>query len=371
MLVAVLSAGPAAADNEEQLSEVRARIRTLQKQQQKSVKQRDRMQSRLAESERLIASLQDNISALNAERAAGEARLRDIEVRRREQLARLGEQKSQLGRQVYAAYVGGRQEKIKMLLSQKDPSELGRVAIYYRYLNEQRLQRITAVREILSQLEQLTAQTALENKAIKSLQQQRHAELESLKSARQERSRAVASLNAKIRNSADEVNRLRAQEERLLDLIKELDSIMKEFPVGSRSAFSKLKGELAWPLNGKLVADFGQPRNGSSIHWDGVLIGATRGTPVRAVARGRVAYADWLPGQGLLVVIEHGDDYFSLYGRNETVVAEPGDWVEAGETIATAGDTGGQARVALYFAIRKAGKAINPRPWFKGAVSQR
>ncbi|NNC54746.1 MAG: peptidoglycan DD-metalloendopeptidase family protein, partial [Pseudomonadales bacterium] len=368
---ATLLASVAQDSEEEQLDAVRARIEKVKQQLAASINERDHMQGRLAEAERLVSELQNNIASLNRERAATESRLAELENRRQQALDDLQQQKSRLAEQVYAAYVGGRKEKIKLLLSQKDPAELGRVAVYYQYLNAQRLAKINAVRELVSTLEQLKAQSALENQTIKRLQRQRHVELEQLKSALQERQGSIAAINLRIRSSTDEVARLTAEEQKLVRLIEELDSIMKEFPVGSRTAFSKLKGELAWPVKGRLVADFGQRRNGSSISWDGVLIGAQRGTSVRAVARGRVAYADWLPGQGLLVIIEHGNDYFSLYGRNETVLAEPGDWVEPGEAIATIGDSGGQAQVALYFAIRKAGRPINPRPWFKGSVSRR
>lgn len=363
--VVLMTAPITLGDREEDLDKVRERIVSLEKAIGKTLSERSRLQARLAEAERLTARLQANIARLNDERTASEARLRKLEQDKAAQLEALKNEKTDLAAQVYAAYVGGRQEKIKLLLSQRDPSELGRVAVYYAYLNQHRLAQIDRVNELLSTLDQLTAQAKLENQSIKNLQQQRHRELELLKTARAERKKAIAALTQEIDSGTGQVARLKSEEARLLKLIEEIEQIMQEFPVGSRSSFSKLKGDLAWPAQGRLLADFGQSRGGAGMKWDGVLIGADRGAPVRAVARGRVAYADWLPGQGLLVVLEHGESYFSLYGRNDTVTAKPGDWVEAGDTIATVGDSGGQSQVALYFGIRQKGTPINPRGWFR------
>lgn len=147
--------------------------------------------------------------------------------------------------------------------------------------------------------------------------------------------------------------------------------MLKAFPVASRDAFPKLKGRLAWPLNGRLLADYGQPRAGAKVKWNGVLIRAERGRDVRSIARGRVAYADWLPGLGLLTVLEHSDGYISLYGHNETLTHQVGEWVNAGEVLATVGDSGGQPQTALYFEIRRGRKPLNPHGWFKSSVSAR
>jgi septal ring factor EnvC (AmiA/AmiB activator) len=124
---------------------------------------------------------------------------------------------------------------------------------------------------------------------------------------------------------------------------------------------------LSWPVAGKLIASFGQTRAGG-VKWDGVLLSGAQGSAVRAVYHGRVVYADWLSGLGLLTIIDHGDGYLSLYGHNERLYKEVGERVTAGDTIATVGDSGGRSTPALYFEIRKAGRPIDPRPWFKSAA---
>jgi septal ring factor EnvC (AmiA/AmiB activator) len=141
---------------------------------------------------------------------------------------------------------------------------------------------------------------------------------------------------------------------------------MERFPLETNEAFARLRGKLAWPVSGHLVARFGEARAGG-VRWDGVLVATERGTPVKAVCEGRVIYADWLPGLGLLAIIDHGDGYLSLYGHNERLYKGAGEHVAAGETLAAAGDSGGSGRTELYFEIRKGGKPVDPRPWFKAA----
>jgi murein hydrolase activator len=136
--------------------------------------------------------------------------------------------------------------------------------------------------------------------------------------------------------------------------------------VQGNDAFSRLRGKLAWPVSGQLLARFGEARAGG-VRWDGVLVGTERGTPVKAIGEGRVVYADWLPGLGLLAIVDHGDGYLSLYGHNERLFKAAGEHVGAGDTLAAAGDSGGSSRPELYFEIRKGGKPVDPLPWFRSA----
>jgi septal ring factor EnvC (AmiA/AmiB activator) len=188
-----------------------------------------------------------------------------------------------------------------------------------------------------------------------------------LQSARERRGRALVSLEAESKNRAKELERLKDQQGGLEKLVRELRRALEridKFPTDSKDAFAKLRGKLAWPVAGKLVASFGQTRAGG-MKWDGVLLAGAQGTPVRAVYHGRVVYADYLAGLGLLAIVDHGDGYLSLYGHNERLFKEVGERVTAGDTIATVGDSGGRSTPALYFEIRKAGKPVDPRPWFK------
>jgi septal ring factor EnvC (AmiA/AmiB activator) len=167
----------------------------------------------------------------------------------------------------------------------------------------------------------------------------------------------------KIANEGQEVERLAADEEDLTRLIAELSSILSDYPISSEAPFSQHKGKLTWPVVGTLIHDFGQPRAGGDIKWNGVVLAAPRGREVRAIYHGRVAFADWLAGMGLLVIVDHGEGYMSLYGYNETILKRAGDWVAPGELIATVGDSGGRQRSSLYFELRRGTQPVDLRQW--------
>ena len=173
----------------------------------------------------------------------------------------------------------------------------------------------------------------------------------------------LAALATRMQQEGEEIERLAAEEKDLTRLIAELTSILSDYPITSDAPFTELKGGLTWPVAGTLLHDFGQPRAGGGLKWNGVVLAASRGSEVRAVYHGRVVFADWLAGLGLLVIVDHGDGYMTLYGYNETTLKSTGDWVAPGDVIATVGDSGGQARAGLYFEIRQGAKPVNPKAW--------
>jgi septal ring factor EnvC (AmiA/AmiB activator) len=154
-----------------------------------------------------------------------------------------------------------------------------------------------------------------------------------------------------------------AQEKNLEILISDLINILSDYPINSEESFMDYNGRLDWPVNGKVIHDFGQPRVGGKINWNGVVFAVPRGSEVRAVHYGQIAFADWLTGLGLLVIIDHGDGFMTLYGYNESILKNTGDWVSPGDVIATVGDSGGQRQSSLYFELRKGAKPINPNDW--------
>jgi len=261
----------------------------------------------------------------------------------------------------------GQDEPLKLLLNQRDPAQTGRVLVYYQYFGRARATQIAAINSHLSDLASLDAQLAAEEERLTALEDQRRGELSKLQSARERRGRALVSLEAEAKNRARELQRLKDQQGGLEKLVRELRRALEridKFPTDSKDAFAKLRGKLTWPVAGRLAASFGQVRAGG-VKWDGVLVSGAQGSPVRAIYHGRVVYADWLSGLGLLTIIDHGDGYLSLYGHNERLFKEVGERVTAGDTIATLGDTGGRANPALYFEIRKGGRPVDPKPWFK------
>ncbi len=327
-----------------------------------------------------VAARDDNARALRSaelEAAAGARKLAELRARLRAQTGQqrsLGEQTSRaksrlaaeqaaLGRQVRLSYMNGREELFKLLLSQESPAGLGRMLVYYGYFNRARSHRIGAVGAEVGKLRELGSESDRVTAELAELEAAQAAQVAALAESRDERKAALAKIETGIASASTAMTKLRADEKRLAELVVQLTELMAGFPVDTEQPFGKLKGKLAWPVPGRLAGDYGQPRDGGPMKWSGVLLEASQGTPVRAVYHGRVAFADWLQGLGLLVIVDHGDGYMTLYGHNEALLKEPGDWVEPGEPIAQVGDTGGRARSALYFEIRQNGEPVNPHPW--------
>ncbi len=348
---------------EQELEEVRERISELKQSMDAAARERDRLTGELQELDVAISEQRMRIADIERDQAytANKKQKLDQELADRER--HLDEESAALAAQVRTAYMSGSQEKIKLLLNQRDPATLGRLMAYYRYLNDYRAGNIEAVIEQIRKLDELRAQIAAEEARLATLARARYDELGRLGRSQDERKAVLATLRRKIADEGAEVERLAAQERDLTRLIAELTSILSDYPISSEQPFSEHKGKLTWPVAGRLLHDFGQPRVGGNIKWNGVVLAAPRGREVRAVYHGRVAFADWLAGMGLLVIVDHGEGYMTLYGYNETILKDTGDWVAPGDVIATVGDSGGQAEVGLYFELRRGTRPENPRRW--------
>ena len=353
------------------LDDLRQRIGKLQRQLERDADQRDKEASGLREAEKAAAMAARELQRTRAGIADHKRRLAELGQEKTTSQKRLESQRENLAGQVRAAYVGGRQERLRMVLNQQDPALLGRLLVYYGYLNRYRAGQIdTVVAELtrLAELEQALASAARE---LEVLENEREREAADVERARLVRANAVNELETRIETGAQQIARLQAEEAAVLALIEELQRALAEMPGTQREPFADQRGRLAWPVKGRLLHDFGQPRAGGSLRWNGVVVSADRGAEVSAVYHGRVAYADWLPGMGLLLVVEHGDGYLSLYGHNEVLFKDVGDWVQPGEVIAAVGDTGGRSRSALYFELRRGKQPQNPHRWFENRLSAR
>jgi septal ring factor EnvC (AmiA/AmiB activator) len=348
---------------ERELEAVREQISTLKKSMDQRALDRDRISGELQAAEVLISEKRIHVGELERQRRFSEKKKLEAETNLHAREAELEREMTLLATQVRTAYISGRQERVKLLLNQRDPATLGRMLTYYRYFSDYRGENIGRVNTIIDDLERLQAQAAEEEQRIAGLARALYAELTELNVAQEERQRLLVSLKSRIAEEGSEVSRLASQEQDLSRLIEELTSILSDFPITSEEPFSKHKGRLTWPIAGGLVHDFGQPRAGG-LNWNGVVLSASRGTEVRAVYHGRVAFADWLSGMGLLLIVDHGEGYLTLYGYNETLLKSAGDWVAPGDVIATVGESGGQQQPALYFELRSGRSPVNPRSWF-------
>ncbi len=369
LLLAALAAeaqetdGGLAKVKEQELEEVRERISELKRSMDQSATSRDRLTGELQTAEVEISEKRIRLKELERERdySINQKRKLDGQIEQRE--AELESEASELASQVRAAYMNGSQERIKLLLNQRDPATLGRLITYYRYLNDFRAGNIETVSAYLRELAELRGKVAAEEARLANLAKQRYDELTKLNTAQEKRQQLLVSLRGRMADEGREIEQLAAQERDLTQLIAELSSILSDYPISSESPFSEHKGRLTWPVAGSLVHDFGQPRVTDRLKWNGVVLAAPRGREVRSIYHGRVVFSDWLAGLGLLVIVEHGEGYMTLYGYNETTLKNTGDWVAPGDVIATVGDSGGQTRTALYFEIRRGTRPLNPRKW--------
>ncbi len=240
-----------------------------------------------------------------------------------------------LAQQMRAAYMVGGEEPLKLLLNQQDPATAGRMFAYYGYLGRARASVIETIDADVHKLGDLDAQLAADEQRLDVLQAATADQVTQLEAARSQRDAALVAIKAESRNSALALQRMRDQQAALTALLRDLKQAVEAFPSDANGAFDHLRGRLAWPVGGQVAARFGQVRAGG-LKWDGMLINTERGADVRAVYRGRVIYADWLPGLGLLAIVDHGDGYLSLYGHNDRLYKAVGDMVSAGDVIAAA-----------------------------------
>lgn len=292
-------------------------------------------------------------------------KLADLEGKRRSLNAKLAEQRRKLAAQLRSAYLAGNQAQLKLLLNQQDPSALARMLRYYEYLNRARLKTIGETQTVLDSLRDIEARIAASSAELEQLRLQGGQEREALAEQRRNRQAVLEKLQREISEHRQSVAHLRQDESRIRELIASLSGIFADIPVNAQTTlvFEQLKGHLPWPVRGNILNAFGDSRAGSDLVWQGLRIGAPRGSEVRAVSHGRVAFADWLPGFGLLLIIDHNHGYISLYAHNEALYKEAGNWVQEGEVIATVGNSGGEQQAALYFEIRYEGKPVDPKKW--------
>ncbi len=352
-------------DTEQDLQQVRERIEALQREVGEAVENRAAAERSLRETEIAESRVRKKLGQLRARASAARARQDDLSSQMTRVSADLSAQKDLLARQMRLAWVTGREEWVRLVLSQQDPVEVGRRLVYYGYITRDRSDVIQAVLEKMRQLEQIIAALDREREQLKELEQAQQARLSQLESARAIRDQALALINAAIESRADEIERLQAQAKEKESLLARLSQQATMFPSFEGLPFEKMKGRFTWPTRGKLFRNYGEPRADGQMRWNGVMMTADAGAEVHALYHGRVVYSDWLPGMGLLIVIEHGDGYISLYGHNQDLTREVGEWVGPEDVIAHVGDSGGQGVTGLYFEIRKDGKPINPNRWVK------
>lgn len=326
--------------------------------------EKDTLKRLLAETDALIAGVNRRLRELDARLATQTALLDDLRAQRSGLAETLQRQRSILGRQIRAAYMMGRQEQIKLLLNQRDPSTVSRVMTYYDYVGRARAERMAEIRAQMQRLDDMARRIAAEERDLGALYDRQADELATLNGSQQTQRDLLTRLDAELADQGRRLARMQTDERELEALLRRLerDAVDQAMDNPAPTPFVERRGSLPWPAGGDIVHRYGTQRLGSLV-WDGVMIAAPGGDEVRAVHHGRVAYADWLRGFGLLVIVDHGDGYLTLYGHNETLFKEVGDWVDEREPVALVGAGSGRQRPAIYFGIRYQGRSVNPSRW--------
>lgn len=375
----------------------------------------DKQQSALKAVNKDIKTTRRSVTQLTHRKSALEEQMRDLErrystlskqMRKHEQQAvelqqhmqSMAQQRNQLQQsitqqgyllssQIRSAYALGRQERLKLILNQTDPARMSRVWAYYGYLNQARSARLNKYQSDYKQLKVLKKETEQVSAQLTMVLKNKQAEQTEVTQNRKQQKVVLVQLNRKLTTKAAKLKQLKSDRKRLQRIITALQSrplvvpeptvapvisspvdssAEKPLPIADLTTpFHKQRGHLFWPVKGRVLKKFGSKR--APGHWDGLLIEATEGVPVRAVSHGRVAFSDWLRGYGLLTIIDHGKGYMTLYAFNQSLNKNVGDWVSAGDTIATVGNSGGRPQTGLYFEVRKKGKPVNPLRWLRKA----
>jgi septal ring factor EnvC (AmiA/AmiB activator) len=381
-------------EKNEELTEVQSGIKAADQNMQRIQLQKNTLNTQLGEVEKLYGRTAALLKTLQGQVEQKRQNLSKIQQEKQSLQDEVGKQNKELAGQIKAAYAMGQKEQLKLLLNQQDPALSSRMLVYYDYLNKARLTKLAGISESMQHLERLGKQQQHETELLEKNLEQKKSEQIAVDGVRKRRSELLTQLKSDFSSNEQQIIHLKESENKLKNLVSSLQRstndltfeveqtkrLHKAAEVPSEPAkdlpdakddfsklkgdFSSLKGQLPWPVKGRLTNKFGSARAESTESiWDGVLIDASEGTEIRAITSGKVVYSDWLRGYGLLIIIDHGKGYMTLYAFNQSVYRQVGEWVDAGEVVASVGQSGGRSHPGLYFGIRNKGKPVDPLEW--------
>jgi len=374
------------------LKKVQGEIRQLRSTLDSARERQKTLRTKLSTTEKDMSKTSRSLQQLQQQLQRHTQSLQQLRQRQQQSQTKLSTHRNALTQQLRASYAMGRQRQqdfVKIVFNQQDPALFGRNLSYYGYLNRAHMEHISQITASLAELETLEQATQTQTQQITQSQRETERTRQQLEASRKKRSTILAALGSEIQSKEQHLQQLLEDERGLARLLKRLRDAQKrakptppkstkptkpgqpapaEEPrdlarPDTKSAFGRLQGQLDWPTQGALVARYGTSRKLGTSKWQGVLIAAPEGAAVRAVSRGKVVFADWMRGFGLLMILDHGDGYMTLYGQNQAVNKNVGALVDAGDIIASVGDSGGQMNPGLYFEIRRDGVPVNPAAW--------
>ena len=370
-LLFLLILSPSAIANEsnhkEKLKDIQNRLENVNAEIEKSKDQVKEFQSELKKNELMAAKISEQLENIQNNILKKKDDLEQLKIKKKDSQKIIDIEKKILISQIKTMYKIGKYDYVKLLLNQQNVSEITRAIAYYDYDNYARSKRIKKLKNTLIDIEKIQLTILDQTSKLESLNTTHKSKLDKFNKYRGDRLKFITEINKHIDRQGVELLLLKENEHELVKLLNKLnvhkknktDTLKKGF------SFSSKKGELIWPINGKLLKKYGEKKKKTGLKWRGVLIESVQGSHVSAVSQGKIVFADWFRNFGLLIIIDHENDYLSLYGHNQRLLKSIGDFVQTGEKIATVGDSGGQKNSALYFEIRKGKKTLNPSLWCK------
>jgi len=371
-------AAPALAQTaqKDELRELRDRINALQKRLAASEETKAEAADSLKESERAISETNRRLYQLAAQRREAGSALSKLQGQARTLESDITAEQALLGKLLYRQYVGGQSDALKLVLNREDPNEIARQLQYLGYVSRARAELLANLRDNLENLRTLSEASRKKTAELRALENEESRQKGRLVKQKETQKRVFAEVSGEISKNRRQLTTLRRDEQRLSRLIEQLTRELARKKPGKgitnrtlpsadagTGPFRKMKGRLRLPVIGELMNRFGSPRQDSGLSWKGLFISATPGREVKAIAGGRVVFADWLRGFGNLMIMDHGNGYMSLYGNNEALLKQVGDEAQVGDTIAAVGNSGGNPDSGLYFELRFQGKPFDPLPW--------
>ncbi len=352
--------------SKQQLKELNQKIGSLKKSISSQQGERSNAAKALQNIEKDIGTIAAKLHHTKQRADQQQRKLNELENRQRQLRNQQQSQKTLIAEHVRNAYALGKESQLKMLLNQENPEKLSRTLTYFDYFNRARSAELSKYRDTLKDLESIKPAISAEAAALALSRRELEQQQATLLEQKNRRAKALAGLDSEISSKTSALSTLDKQRKDLETILQAVEREVTNIAMPANyKPFKDLRGKMPWPINGKQLNRYGASRQGSSVTWQGIQLSGNEGDAVKAIHNGRVVFADWLRGAGLLIIVDHGGDYLSLYAHNQSLLRSEGDWVRGGEGIATVGNSGGQRQAGLYFEIRYKGRPTDPRNWCK------
>jgi len=363
----LLTSTVASADNDKTQRELNAlneKIGSLKKSISKQQNERSSTAKALRNIEKDIGELAAKLHHTSNKRDKQQRKLNELESRQQQLRKQQISQKALIAEQVRNAYTLGKESQLKMLLNQEQPEKLSRTLTYFDYFNRARSEELSKYRDTLTELNSIKPAIEAEAQALAETNSELLRQQQALLQQKQQRANTLAGIDRDIVTKTSSLNTLDKERKSLESVLQAVEREITNIAIpASYKPFSAMRGKMPWPVKGKLLNRYGAPRQGSAVTWQGIQIAGREGDSVLSIHNGRVVFSDWLRGAGLLIIVDHGGGYLSLYAHNQSLLRTEGDWVKGGEAVATVGNSGGQRQAGLYFEIRHKGLPTDPRRW--------